>query len=75
MASLSQNVDENPRHVPWNNKNTAFEGGRQNMMSFSCMKDVSERNPYLHDREIIIVTYIPVHNTQESQQVSQRNTW
>ena len=75
MASLAQNVDNNPRHVPWNNKNTEFEGGRQNMMSFSCMKDVYERSPYLHGREIIIVTEIPVHNPQESHQASQRNTW
>ena len=36
MASLAQNVGENPRHVPWNNNdknnNTEFEGGQQNMM-------------------------------------------
>ena len=51
MASLAKNVGENPRHVPWNNKNTEFEGGRQNMMGFSCMKDVYERTPYLHGRE------------------------
>ena len=46
MASLAQNVDENPRHVPWNDKNTEFEGGRQNMIGFSCMEDVYERTPY-----------------------------
>jgi len=41
MASLAQNVGENPQHVPWNNNdennNTEFKGGRQNMMGFSCM--------------------------------------
>ena len=51
MASLAQNVDEIPRRVPWDNKNTEFEGRRQNMMGFSCMKDVYERIPYLHGRE------------------------
>ena len=30
MASLGQNVGENPQHVSWNNKNTEFEEGRQN---------------------------------------------
>ena len=50
MASLAPNVDENPRRAPWNNKNTALEGGGQNMMGFSCMKDVYERT-YLHGRE------------------------
>ena len=43
--------DENPRHVPSNNKNTEFEGRRQNMIGYSCMKAVYERTPYLHDRE------------------------
>ena len=41
MASLAQNVGENPRHVPWNNNdnnNTEFERGQKNMMGFSCMK-------------------------------------
>ena len=52
MASLAQNVDENTRYVPWNNKNTEFEGGRQNIVGFSCKKDaVYERTPYLHGRE------------------------
>ena len=37
MASPAQNVGENPRHVPWNNKNTEFEGRRQNTMSCSCI--------------------------------------
>ena len=47
----AQNVGENPRHVPWNTKNTEFEGRRQNMMGCSCMKAVVyEHNPYLHDR-------------------------
>ena len=51
MASLAQNVDGNPGHVPWNNKNTIFEGVRQNMLGFSSMKDVYEHTPYLHGRE------------------------
>jgi len=37
MASLAQNVGENPRHVPWNNNdnnNAEFERGQQNMMGF-----------------------------------------
>jgi len=51
MASLAQNVGENPRHVAWNNNNTEFEGGRQNMMGFSCMKVVFEHTPYLHNRK------------------------
>ena len=76
MASLAQSVDEIPRHVPWNNKNTEFKGRRQNMMGFSCRRDVYERTPYLHGREnIIIVPDIPVHLLQESQQASQRDTW
>ena len=40
MAPLAQNVGENPRNVPWNNKNTEFQGRRQNMMGYSCMKAV-----------------------------------
>ena len=57
MASLAQNVGENPLHVPWNNNNnnnnnnTEFEGGRQNMMGFSCMKAVYENTPYVHSRK------------------------
>ena len=51
MGPLAQNIEENPRHVPWNNKNTEFEGRRQNMMGCSYMKAVYEHNPYLHDRE------------------------
>ena len=50
-GSVAQNVGENPGHVPWNNKNTEFEGGWQNIMSFSCMKDVYEHTPYLQGRE------------------------
>ena len=41
MAPLAQNVGENPRNVPWNNKNTEFEGSWQNMMGYSCMKAVA----------------------------------
>ena len=26
--------------MPWNNKNTEFEGRQQNMMGYSCMKAV-----------------------------------
>ena len=52
MASLAQNVGENPRHVPWNNKSTEFEGRRQNKIGYSCMRAVvSEHTPHLHDRE------------------------
>ena len=47
MASLRQYVGENPRHVSWNNKNTEFEEGRQNMIGLSCMKAVCE---YTHPR-------------------------
>ena len=42
MASLPQNVEENPRHVPWNNKNTESIGGWQNydglLMSKGCLR-------------------------------------
>ena len=53
MVSLAQNVGESPRHAPWNNNNnnnnTEFEGGRKNMMGFSCMKAVYEHtDPYHH---------------------------
>ena len=52
MAPLAQNVGENPRNVPWNHKNTEFEGRRQNMMGFPGMKAVVyEHTPELHDRE------------------------
>ena len=53
MASLAQDVGENPRvrHVTWNNKNTECKGGRRNVISFSCMKAVYEHTPYLHGRE------------------------
>ena len=56
MASLAQNVGENPRHVHWNtndNNNAEFEGGQQNMMGFSCMKAVYEYTGYLHGRKKI----------------------
>ena len=33
MASLGQNVGENPRHVSWKNENPEFEEGRQNKMA------------------------------------------
>ena len=48
MASLGQNVGENPQHVSCNNKNTEFEEGRQNIMGFSYMKAVYEYTRYLH---------------------------
>ena len=71
MASLAQNVGENPQHVPWNNKNTEFEGRRQNMMGYSCMNGVYEHTPYLQDREkYYYVPDIHVHHPQESQQAS-----
>ena len=34
-ASVAQNVRENSQRAPWDNNNTEFEGGRQNMMGFS----------------------------------------
>jgi len=71
MASLAQNVEENPRHVPWNNNdnnNTEFEGGQQNMMGFSRMKAVYEYTSYLHVRKKNIVAL------QENQQPGKRNT-
>jgi len=50
MASLAQNITENPWHVPWNNNddNTEFEEGQENMMGFSCVKAVYEYISYLH---------------------------
>ena len=51
MAPLAQNVRKDPQIAPWFNNNTEFEGGRQNMMDFSCMKAVYEHTPYLHGRE------------------------
>ena len=54
MASLAQNVGENPRHVPWNNNDnndTEFEKGQQNMIGFSCMKAVYGYTSYLHGRK------------------------
>ena len=55
MAPLAQNVGENPRHVPWNNKNTEFEGRRQNMMGYSLLTSMTEKN-------ITIVPGIQVHH-------------
>ena len=39
---LAQNVREDKKNsvLPWNKNNTEFEGERQNMMHFSCMKAV-----------------------------------
>ena len=51
MTSLAQNVGENPRHVPWNNRNTEFEGGRKMYDGLLGMKAFYEFAPYLHDRE------------------------
>ena len=42
MAPLAQNVRKDPQIAPWFNNNTEFEGGRRNMMDFSCMKAVYE---------------------------------
>ena len=66
----SSKFGENPRNVPWNNKNTEFEGRRQNMMGYSCMKAVVyEHTPVSSITEKnIIVTDIRVHHPQESQQ-------
>ena len=55
MASLAQNITENPWHVPWNNNddNTEFEEGQENMMGFSCVKAVYEYISYLHSSKKI----------------------
>ena len=57
MASVSQNVRENPQHAAWNNNNTEFEGGRQNMMGFSCisvyMKAVYKYTFRVHSKKIL----------------------
>ena len=59
MASVAQNVRENPQRAPWNNKNTEFEEGLQNMMGCSCtslsvyMKAVYEYTPRVHSRKIL----------------------
>ena len=38
MASVAQNVRENPQHAPCNNdNNTEFEGGWQNVIGCSCV--------------------------------------
>ena len=69
MASLAQNVGENPRHVPWNNKSTEFEGRRQNGIGYSCMRAVVS----MTEKNIIIVPNIEVHHPQESQQATLNN--
>ena len=60
MASVAQNVRENPQRAPWNNNNnnnTEFEGGRQNMIGCPCisvyMKAVYEYTPRVHSRKIL----------------------
>ena len=68
MASLAQNVGENPRHVPWNNNdnnNTEFERGQQNMMGFSCMKAVYEYTSYLHGRKKISLPHKKTSNPEK----------
>ena len=42
MAPLAKNVREDPQIALWNSSITEFEGGRQNVMGFSCMKAVYE---------------------------------
>ena len=37
MASVAQNVRENPQRAASNNNDTEFEGGRQNIMDCSCI--------------------------------------
>ena len=69
MASLGQNVGENPVHVLWSNKNTELEGGRQNMIGFSCMKAVYEHIACLYGG-VKIVPDILVNHLQESRQTS-----
>ena len=71
MTSLAENVDENPRHIPWINKNMEFEGGRQNMMGFSCMK---HSLPPWQSKILLYPTFRQFYCTrQESQQATQRN--
>ena len=63
MASVAQNVRENPQSAAWNNNNnnnnnnTEFEGGWQNMMGCPCisvyMKAVCEYTPRVHSRKIL----------------------
>ena len=54
MASLAETFDENPRHIPWINENKDFEGGRQNMMGFSCMK---HSLPPWHSKMLLYPTF------------------
>ena len=72
MAPLAQNVRKDPQIAPWFNNNTEFEGGRQNMMDFSCMKAVYEHTPYLcmAEKNITIVPHIQVYHPQERRQAS-----
>ena len=42
MVPLAKNVREGPQIAPRNSSITEFEGGRQNVMGFSCMKAVCE---------------------------------
>ena len=57
MASVAQNVRENPQRAAWNNNNTEFEGGQQNMMGCPCIsvyiKAVCEYTPRVHSRKIL----------------------
>ena len=46
MASLAQNVGENARHVPWNNKNTEFEGRRQRLFTNTLLTSMTEKNVF-----------------------------
>ena len=72
MVSLGQNVEENPRHVSWNNKNTEFEEGRQNVMGFWCMYAVYESTRYLHShwqqKNVTVVPDIQVYHSKKIQQ-------
>ena len=57
MASVAQNVRENPQRAAWNNNNnTEFEAGRQNMMGCPCisvyMNAVYEYTPRVLSRKI-----------------------
>ena len=67
MASLSQNFEENPRHVPWKNKTQSLKENAHDGPVSECMKPglFTTTLTYLNSRKNIIT---PLDNSQESQQ-------
>ena len=67
MASLSQNFEENPRHVPWKNKTQSLKKNAHDRPVSECMKPrlFTTTLTYLNSRKNIIT---PLDNSQESQQ-------